>query len=297
MRSEEAMRSRASLTAEYMALFRAIESSRPADSRLFYDPYAALFLGGWRKWIYKVAQYDAGRRLIERLLDRESPGARAAGIARTQWIDDQVTRALETSTQLVLLGAGFDTRAFRLPAAQQVKSFELDQPETSIEKQATLRTEIGALPKGVQFVNIDFNKQSVSDALRSTGFDDRRTTCFVWEGVSNYLAPEAVDGVLRQISKSASGTTLLFTYVDRKVLDHPDQFFGAQKLLARLRSYGEPWTFGLYVEEIEGYLAARKLRLVQDLSVADVWERAGRPATEVHGYEFYRVASASVQHM
>jgi hypothetical protein len=65
--------------------------------------------------------------------------------------------------------------------------------------------------------------------------------CFVWEGVTNYLSPEDVDGVLRQISKSASGNILLFTYVDRKVLEHPDQFFGARKLLTRLRSYGEPW--------------------------------------------------------
>ena len=279
-----------------MALFRAIESSRPAGSRLFHDPYAAVFLRRWRKWIHKVAQYDAGRTLVERLLDRESPGARAAGIARTQWIDDEVTRALETSTQLVLLGAGFDTRAYRLPAAQRVNTFEVDQPETSLAKQATLRTVIGSLPNEVRFVTIDFNKQSVSDALHSAGFDERRPTCFVWEGVTNYLSPETVDGVLRQISKSASGSILLFTYVDRKVLDHPDQFFGARKLLTRLRSYGEPWTFGLNPEEIEGYLAARRLRLVQDLSVADVWQRAGRPASEVRGYQFYRVASASVQH-
>jgi methyltransferase (TIGR00027 family) len=210
-------------------------------------------------------------------------------------IDREVTRALETRTQLVLLGAGFDPRAFRLPAAQQVKTFELDQRETSMEKQATLRTKSGTLPKQVQFVNIDFNKQSVSDALHKAGFDERHPTCFVWEGVTNYLSPDAVDGGLRQISKAAAGSILLFTYVDRKVLDHPDQFFGAQKLLARLRSYGEPWTFGLYPEEIERYLAGRTLRLLQDRSVADVWQSAGRPAAEVRGYEFYRIASASVQ--
>jgi O-methyltransferase involved in polyketide biosynthesis len=103
-----------------------------------------------------------------------------------------------------------------------------------------------------------------------------------------------VDEVLRQISATASGSVLLFTYVDRRVLEQPDQFFGAQKLLSRLRSYGEPWTFGLYPEEIEQYLAARALRLKQDLSVAEVWQRAGRPATEMRGYQFYRLASASV---
>jgi O-methyltransferase involved in polyketide biosynthesis len=119
----------------------------------------------------------------------------------------------------------------------------------------------------------------------------------VWEGVANYLSPDAVDGGLRQISKAAAGSTLLFTYIERSVLDQPERFLGAQKLLSRLRSYGEPWTFGLYPEEIDQYLAARGLRLTEDLSVADLWQHAGRPAAEVRGYEFYRVASASVQHL
>jgi len=95
-------------------LFRALESSRPAASRLFNDPYAAGFLHGSRRWLYRIARFELGRRLVERLLDRAAPGARAAGIARTKWIDDEITAALDTATQLVLLGAGFDTRAFRL---------------------------------------------------------------------------------------------------------------------------------------------------------------------------------------
>ena len=262
--------------------------------RLFCDPFAALFLRGWRRWIFPFAKWNRGRRLLDRLLDRESPAARAAGIARTKWIDDEVTGALETSTQLVLLGAGFDTRVYRLPAAERVNTFELDQSETSLAKQAALRTKIGSLPKQVHFIIVDFNKQSVSDALRSAGFDQTQPTCFLWEGVTNYLSAEAVDEVLRQISATASGSILLFTYIDRRVLEQPEQFFGAPKLLSRLRAYGEPWTFGLYPEEIEQYLAARALRLVQDLSVAEVWQRSGRPATEMRGYQFYRLASASV---
>jgi len=288
------MRNQASLTAEYMALFRAIESARPAHSRLFGDPFAHLFLHSWRKWTYAIARCETGRRLVERLLDRESPGARAAGIARTKWIDDEVTRALETSTQLVLLGAGFDTRAHRLPAAQRVTTFELDHPRTSAVKQALLREAIGTLPQQVQFVSIDFNTQPVRDVLSRAGFDEARPTCFVWEGVTNYLAPEAVDGVLRQVAQAAGGSILLFTYIHRSVLDEPKLFFGAEKLLSRLRSYGEPWTFGLYPEELERYLAARRLRLLRDLSVEEVWQRAGRPASEVKGYQFYRLASASV---
>jgi methyltransferase (TIGR00027 family) len=285
----------ASLTAEYMALFRAIESARPASSRLFCDPLAALFLHRWRKWIYGIARCGAGRRLVERLVDRELPGARAAGIARTKWLDDEVAHALETSAQLVLLGVGFDTRAYRLPAAQRVNTFELDHPETSAAKQRALRKEIGSPPQGVHFIGIDFNTQSVAEVLNRAGFDDARPACFVWEGVTHYLTPEAVDRTLRQIAQAAGGSSVLFSYVDRKVLDAPELFFGAKKLLSQLRDIGEPWTFGLHPEEIEPYLAARELRLAQDLSVAEVWRRTGRPASEMRGYEFYRLASACVQ--
>jgi len=138
---------------------------------------------------------------VEQLFDRKLPGARAAGIARTKWIDDEVTQALETSTQLVLLGAGFDTRAYRLPAAQRVTTFELDHPKTSLAKQAALRKEIGSLPKQVQFVSIDFNIQPVADVLSQAGFDWTQSTCFVWEGVTNYLSPEAVDGHCGRLRK------------------------------------------------------------------------------------------------
>jgi methyltransferase (TIGR00027 family) len=289
------MRGRASLTAEYMALFRALESSRPESSRLFRDPFAPLFLRSWRRWMNGIARFDIGRQLAEELLDRNAPGARAAGIARTKWIDDEASKALETARQLVLLGAGFDCRAYRLPAARQVVTFELDRSETSLAKQAALRNTLGSLPQQVRFVSIDFNRQSISEVLDQADFDRTRPACFIWEGVTNYLNSDAVDSGLRQIRQSAPGSVLVFTYVHRKVLEEPKSFFGAEKLLARLESYGEPWTFGLYPEELTGYLAAQGLRLICDAGVADIWRRAKRPSSEVRGYEFYRVASASVE--
>jgi methyltransferase (TIGR00027 family) len=285
---------RASLTAEYMALFRALESARPARSRLFYDPFAAAFLHGRRTWACRASRWGVGRRLVERLLDRSLPGARAAGIARTKWIDDEASRALETCTQLVLLGAGFDTRACRLPAARQASAFELDYPATSAAKQAALRKATGSLPAHVLFLGVDFNTQSPAEVLRRAGFDAGQPACFVWEGVTNYLSPEAVDAVLRQVAQSAAGSVLLFTYVHRGALDEPARFFAATKLLDRLRALGEPWTFGLDPKEIERYLAGRNLRLERDLSVAEVWRRAGRPHAAIRGYEFYRLASVRV---
>jgi methyltransferase (TIGR00027 family) len=288
------MKNQSSLTAEYMALFRALESSRPTDARLFNDPYAGLFLHGWRKGACSLAKIGPGRKLIENLLDRNAPGARAAGIARTQWIDKEAAQALRVVPQLVQLGAGFDSRAFRLPEAEHVTTFELDFPDTSRAKQAALRQAFGGLPSRVRFVEIDFNRQSLTDALAHAGFVPALPACFIWEGVTNYLTAEAVDGALRQIAQAAPGSIVLFTYIHRDVLDRPARFFGAAKTVARLQSYAEPWTFGLHPEELGDYLASRGLQLVEDLSAAEVWQRAGRPAADTCGYEFYRLASARV---
>jgi len=287
------VKNRASLTAEYMALFRALESSLPASSRLFYDPFAAGFLGARRKWLYRMARAGLGRRIVERVLDSAAPGARAAGIARTKWIDDEVTAALAQARQLVLLGAGFDTRAFRLPAATRATTFELDQPETSRAKQAALKKN-GPLPDRVRFITLDFNHQAVDAVLTQAGFDKTQPACFVWEGVTNYLTAKAIDTVLRQVQQAAPGSILVFTYLDRAVLDHPERFFGAAKLMARLESYGEPWTFGFYPEELSAYLAPRGFQLLDNLSVAEVWRRAGRSIAGTRGYEFYWLASARI---
>jgi len=289
------MKNQSSLTAEYMALFRALETACPADSRLFNDPFAHLFLQEWRKTFNVLAKVGVGRRFVEYLLDRNAPGARAAGIARTRWIDVEAEHALADVPQLVLLGAGFDARAYRLPAAKRASTFELDHPETSRAKQAVLLRAFGALPKEVRFVEIDFNRQSVTDALSQAGFDFNQPACFIWEGVTNYLTEEAVDATLRQIAQAAPGSILLFTYIHRGVLDDPGQFFGASKLVTRLKSYGEPWTFGFYPEDVQTYLAERGLRLMKEAGVAEVWQGAGRSSAGLHGYEFYRLASAIVE--
>lgn len=289
------MTNRASLTAEYMALFRALESLRPSGSRLFVDSDAPLFLTGARKWLYCTARLPAGRRLVETILDRASPGARAAGIARTKWIDGEVLGALETATQLVLLGAGFDMRALRLPAAKRKRTLELDHPETSISKQTILKYVHGTLPERIRYVGFDFNRQSIAEVLLVAGFDSSQPSCLIWEGVTNYLTENAVDASLRQIGETAAnGSILVFTYIERAVLESPERFFGASKLIARVKSYGEPWRFGLDPRELRAYLARRGFELLKDVSAAEVRLSSSRSGCEMHGYEFYRLASARV---
>ena len=199
---------------------------------------------------------------------------------------------MNTATQLVLLGAGFDMRAHRLEAAARATVFELDHPQTSSAKQTALRN--AALPsRDVRYVGIDFASQSVAGVLSQAGFDTTPPTCFIWEGVTNYLTPEAINRALCQMRQTAARSTLIFTYIGRAVLENPARFYGAEKLMARLQSYGEPWTFGLRPEDLGTYLATRGFESVKNLSVAGVWQRAGRTGSGTRGYEFYWLASYS----
>src|SRR5262245_23641861 len=114
-----------SQTAEYMALFRAIESVQPPTRRLFSDPFSRAFLRPPLHLAADVARLPLLGKLIAWIIDRRWPGARPSGVARTRLIDDLLLRALHDGVQqVVILGAGFDCRAYRLKGMNQVQVIE-----------------------------------------------------------------------------------------------------------------------------------------------------------------------------
>jgi methyltransferase (TIGR00027 family) len=287
---------RSSRTAEHMAFFRALESQRPPRQRLFNDPYAACFLSPRFRRALRIASIPVLSRAIPWLADIIIPGARSSGIARTRWIDDALVAALAKGVrQVVILGAGFDCRAFRIPELRAARIFEVDHPQTFATKRAQLAQFIEREPSNLTFVQIDFNCQSLEEVLRQAGFDTSQRSIFLWEGVTNYLTAEAVTSVLRFVASCAAGTELIFTYVHRSALDRPATFPDAKKLLRSLEKIGEPWTFGLLPDEVAGFLQETGLRLRQDVSSRDYRSQfMGRCGRHMNGYEFYRVALADV---
>jgi len=296
----------ASRTAEYMALFRALESSLPATTRLFSDPLARRFLTPSLASVARLATLPGFRDLVPWIIDRRWPGARSSAVARTRFIDDAVGAALEEQIeQFVVLGAGFDSRAYRLPGLRKIAVFEVDHPDTLRRKRAALTRALGAFPQQVRFVRTDFNEYDLEQAMAAAssgggpasggGYRESARTLFLWEGVTNYLTEAAVDATLCWCSRAAPGSKLLFTYVDRSVLENPRLFFGTEKLFATLEAAGEKWTWGIAPSALPEFLAQRGLALERDVSAAEYrylyWkERACR----MRGYEFYRIAVARV---
>ncbi len=235
--------------------------------------------------------------LVPWYIDRKWPGVRASSIGRTAWIDDQLRDALQNGIkQVVILGAGYDCRAYRLHGMNQLKVFEVDHPSTLTIKKDRLITRLGKLPDNVTYVAIDFDVQDFSTTLKDAGFDQSLPTFFLLEGVMHHLTAEAVDSTLRSISSiTIPNSYLVFTYVHRGLIDSTVQFGKMGDVPTTLQESGETWSFGLYPEELADYLTERGFSLIVDVSSLEYRAKyMGSSGRHMKGFQFYRAALATV---
>ena len=275
-----------------MAFFRATESLRPSHRRLVVDPFALHFIRPSLRravWLLKSAIF---RKLVNWYADRRIPGARTSAIARTKFIDDLLAGAIEEDIpQLVILGAGFDCRAYRLRVLDRTTIFEADRPDTLAWKMTKLRETLPKLPGNVHYAELDFNQGRLKEALIRADFQPSRPAMFLWEGVTNYLTAEGVDAVLSFVASCSPGSQIIFTYVHAGVLDGSVRFEGGNRLLHDVAPLGERWTFGFSPGELAKFLRDRGLRLDCDLSACEYRSRYfGAAAQRMKDYEFYHVA-------
>ena len=283
-----------SRTAGNMAVIRALETVKPPRERLFSDSFAKRFLPGWQSVLVSLARMPTVRRLLEHYFDRQAPGARTSGAARTRLIDDWIRQALAGGIrQVVILGAGFDCRALRMKELASVPVFEIDRAPMIAFKDSVLRND--AQPGSLTRVPIDFLKGRLKERLGSASFSTNAKTLFLWEGVTNYLDAASVSAVFDFFAGSAPpGSKVIFTYVHSDAINGLFPTAGLERLLNRLRDYGEPWTFGFHPDELPGYLTKKGIRLLADVSAAE-YRRMYMPNAEVLiGYEFYRAVQAEV---
>jgi methyltransferase (TIGR00027 family) len=284
---------RPSRTARQNALFRALEARRRPGSRVADDSLAVRFLSPEYRVLTELARIPPLHRLIEHVIDSRWPCARAGVVARTRVLDDTIAAELATVEQVVILGAGFDTRAYRLPGIERLPVFEVDHPTTQAEKQRILaKTSVG-LPGHVTFVPVVFGTDDPATRLADSGFAAGRQTLVLWEGVTNYLDRPAVDTTFRWLASAlGSGSPMLFTYVHRGILDGSADFAGAGTTMQAVQRVGEPFTFGFDPAELADYLAVRGFELVSDVTVADAATRLNTNGSRLQAPEYYHVVEA-----
>ncbi|MGD0954360.1 MAG: class I SAM-dependent methyltransferase [Methanotrichaceae archaeon] len=252
---------RASTTAEGMALVRAIEASKPEDKQICYDPIARSLVPGYKFTLSKLT-IDSG------LYGRFFPGAIEFITARERYIDDFIKVALsEGLDQAVILGAGFDTRAYRIEGIEKTRVFEVDYPATQDLKLKRLKKVIDPLPDYVTYVSIDFNTQTLDERLLASGYDEQGKTLFIWQGVTGYLTPEAIDNTLAFIAhRSGPGSAVIFDYATNEFLHGPEM----KKILLILRVIGEVAIFGIDEDQIEQFLTRRGFRDVHNVDAEEL---------------------------
>ena len=215
------------------------------------------------------------RALVPRLVDRLLPGGLWMEIARTRGMDEFVREEVaEGAVQVVILGAGLDSRAYRLSELAETTVFEVDHPVTAAYKRERVAAVIGRPPANVRYVEIDFASEDLAAVLAAAGYDASERSAIVWSGVAPYLEPAAVDATLGWIAAQTPGSGAIFDYCWQELVDgEADEKPGARNLRRRVAAQGEPLRSGIPRGMTGVFLAARGLELVEDLDAAEATRR------------------------
>jgi methyltransferase (TIGR00027 family) len=276
---------RRSWTSDWVAALRALYSEAPAELAVLDDPAAVeLIPPALGALVRTAARLPLGTRALHRGLGAASLGLTYVIPLRTAAIDEAVRASVKVGiSQLVILGAGLDARAWRMPELEQAIVFELDHPATQAYKQARM-PDLPAFAREVRQAAIDFERQSIGEVLREAGFEPERPSFWIWEGVTMYLTRAAIEATLDALGElAASGSRLAVTYIP------PD--FGPAWMKAvgsiAARMIGESLEARLEPAELAGWLESRGFRVQSDESAlewaARFWPK--REARRVRAYE------------
>ncbi|QFS91415.1 SAM-dependent methyltransferase [Mycolicibacterium poriferae] len=240
----------------------AIEHNESPGRRLVDDDLAESFLPARWRWLVRSARAGSVRRALTGASERSGPGLWASIACRKRFIDERLSDPLNDVDTVVVLGAGLDTRACRIARHSDMPVFEVDQHVNTERKAAVLERVLGATPPSVRLVPLDFETEALMPALQAAGYrrDDR--TFFIWEGVTQYLRPEAVRSTLDQLRDAAPGSRLVFTYIRQDFVDGTD-LHGAEALYRRFRQRRQVWRSGLVREDVGELLDEYGWRLVE----------------------------------
>lgn len=255
-----------SRSAGIIAAHRAVESSKSENERICYDPLARDFLP---KGFTVIGQHDIPEEDALNLFKGIVPGFHEFFIARTRYIDDylhdRIDKGLE---QLVILGAGYDSRAYRFDELKNgIKIFEVDHPATQAVKKEKLFELFKKLPEHVTFVPADLKNVDLPSILLANGYDRHLKTLFILEGVTMYIDSDTVDAILSFVAgNTGDKSSVIFDYTYPEVLAGTCDRKEAEEWLKITQKSDEPLLFGFSQDTIEKFLSIRGFSNVVSVS-------------------------------
>lgn len=284
-------------SAEGMALARAGESMKPENERLYSDPYAIRFVNPAILNHMKQNPAEA-QKLVDRW-NYSFPGIANVIASRVRCIDDLVVASnQEGITQLVILGAGYDSRTFRIPEiGNTIRVFEIDQPSIQKRKLEILKAIFTQIPDNVSYIPINLDESSFVSSIEISGFDTTIRTIFVLEGLVMYLMPESVDALLSDIVRcSGKNSRIVFDYYPQSLIEGTHPLPIAENIRMNMISVGEPVLFGIPDNRLVPFMEERGFHQVQDITAADYVSRyfSGSRASRGEVSDILRCAIAEI---
>ncbi len=288
---EEDRRSRrAASMAEGACALRAA-GAMERDERLRCPDHMASRFVTWGPKLTAVVKVPGLRRLLPRVADRILPGGYRYEIGRVKHMDAALlVEVRRGARQVVMLGAGFDTRPYRFADELAGTSvFEVDHPVTAREKKERVRTVLGGLPNHVSYVEVDLTRDDLGERLEAAGYAPTVPAVFVWSGVSVYVTEDTVRAVLGFVGRQAPGSSIVFDYCWREMIEGDDSFYGAAHLRRLAEQMGEPLVFGIPRGHAAEFLSEHGLDLEDDIEPEELKRRYltgsdGRLAGEPYGF-------------
>lgn len=242
----------------------AIEQLEVPERRLVDDDLAESFLPGRLRALVRLARFGPLRRMLIAASDRSGPGLWASVVCRKRYIDEKVSDPVSEIDAVVILGSGLDTRPYRIARYSDLPVYELDQPVNIERKTAAVHRALGGVPASVHLAGVDFEHDNVMSALADNGFGDSGRTLFIWEGVTQYLTPEALHRTFEQLRAVTPGSRLIFTYVRQDFIDGTN-LHGAEAVYRRFRRRSQIWKSGLEPERVEEILRGYGWRVLEQV--------------------------------
>ena len=265
---------KASRTALATAYLRAAHQLLDSAPKILDDPVAARLLGE-----------DASQKIrefAERYRNSEAEALRSHVVLRSRFAEDRLADAVRRGiSQYVILGAGFDTFAFRQPDwAKSLRIFEIDHPDTQSVKRSFLTKASLDLAANVRFAQIDFEHESLLEGLCHYHVSLEEPTFFSWLGVTMYLKEAAIDAALKSMATYPSGSEVVLTFKQPMVKTTGKAAAAAQKLAENVASVGEPFVSFFEPKAMEAKLISAGFSKVEflDLETAGTRYFASRPA-------------------
>jgi methyltransferase (TIGR00027 family) len=231
--------------------------------RIFADPLALRILGEDADTVAREAElHPSGRKM------------RIFIAVRTRFAEDALAAAFERGVrQLVVLGAGLDTYAYRGALRDRLRVFEVDHPATQAWKRQRLAEAAIPLPASLMFAPIDFERETLAEGLAAAGFDPAQPAFFTWLGVVPYLTEEAVWSTLGFIASLPNGAHVVFDYGNPPDSLSPEMRASHDRRAAHVVELGEPWISHFESDKLRAQLLSLGFSEIEDLGPREIASR------------------------